>query len=490
MASLGSILGTGAGIAITIQAIDEFSDTFNKASKGVQIAGAGFAALTTAVVATGAALAAVGTASVRAAADFEQSQIAFTTMMGSAEEAQKMLEELANFAKKTPFTLQGVEKSARQLMAVGFEADEILPTLKNVGDVAAGLGLGEEGLQRLILNLGQVQSQGKLTGRELRDFAVAGVPLLDELSKQLGVTTSEVQDMISAGEVSTDMVTKAFATMTSEGGRFANLMEKQSTSLVGIISNIKDSFQLMARELGMDILPIVKDVADMFLKQVMPAIQPLIPLIGDALITVLETLVPYLPRLVEDGTRLFQMFMKIFDAVLPLLEPLMELTFAILEPLMDIIEPLIPILSILAELLGSSLTEALKIVNPVLKVLADVLTTIFEILEPVVELIGKLFSYLQSRTIGAIGSLLSGITGGGGGSSTSGRSNIRMVNDAIIRPNGQIIETNPNDTLIATQNPGGLGGGVNVTITGNIYGVNANDIADALQKKLNTMIRR
>jgi hypothetical protein len=65
-----------------------------------------------------------------------------------------------------------------------------------------------------------------------------------------------------------------------------------------------------------------------------------------------------------------------------------------------------------------------------------------------------------------------------------------MVNDAIIRPNGQIIETNPNDTLIATQNPGGLGGGVNVTITGNIYGVNANDIADALQKKLNTMIRR
>lgn len=226
----------------------------------------GKAGIAAAIAATGIAMYKLGKASLKAAADFEQTEIAFTTLLGSAEEAGKFLRELADFAAKTPFTIQGVEKSARQLLAVGFNAEEILPALKSLGDVASGLGLGEEGLQRLILNLGQVKTQAKLTGRELRDFAVAGVPILDELAKNLGKTVVEIRDMISAGEIGSKDVIKAFNTMSSEGGKFANLMDKQSKSLNGMISNLADQWNLFLRKQGKHLLGWAKEFVDFGIK--------------------------------------------------------------------------------------------------------------------------------------------------------------------------------------------------------------------------------
>jgi len=185
MVNIGNAIAEGAVIAITIKAIDEFSNVFGKVEGSTDKLTNVMKISTSAILGVGTAMAALGVSSVKVAADFEQTKVAFTTMLGSAEEAQVFLAQLADFAKKTPFTLVGVEKAAKQLMAVGFEANDVIPTLKSVGDVASGLSLGEEGLQRLILNLGQVRNQGKLTGRELRDFAVAGVPLLDQLANQL-----------------------------------------------------------------------------------------------------------------------------------------------------------------------------------------------------------------------------------------------------------------------------------------------------------------
>lgn len=180
----------------------------------------------------------------------QQLQVAFETMLGSAEKAKEMIEELSNFASRTPFTLPGVERSAQQLLAVGFAAEEVIPTLKMVGDVAAGLSLGEDGLQRLIVNLGQIRAQGKLTGRELRDFAVNGVPLLDELAKMFGKTKAQIMEMVSAGQISDKAVTQAFRNMSGEGGRFANLMDKQSRTFLGAMSNMQDSLTRLARVLG------------------------------------------------------------------------------------------------------------------------------------------------------------------------------------------------------------------------------------------------
>lgn len=193
----------------------------------------------------------------------EQTNVAFETMIGNTELARKTLDELYSFAATTPFTIPGIEQSAKMLLGMGIEVNKLLPTMKALGDVSAGLSVP---MGRLALNFGQVKAQGKLTGRELRDFAIAGVPLLDELAKQLGKSKEEIQGMVSAGDIGFPEVEKAFVSMSSEGGRFNNLMIKQSKTLHGLISNIKDVGIIFAREMGEELLPMAKEIANQFVE--------------------------------------------------------------------------------------------------------------------------------------------------------------------------------------------------------------------------------
>jgi tape measure domain-containing protein len=265
MVSMGGFAGGmagGATVSIIINAIDNYSKEFNNAEAKVgsinkTMLGAG-AALTGFGLAGASALSVV----VKEAGNLEQTTTAFKTFLGSEEAAVAKLKELTDFAAKTPFTLPGVEASARQLLAVGFEADDLIPVLKSVGDVSSGLGLGEAGLQRLILNLGQVKAQGKLTGRELMDFSRAGVPMIKALADKFGIAESAVADMVSAGEVGFEDVIEAFEGMSGEGGQFFNLMEAQSKTFLGQASNIEDSLIKIARVMGEMLLPAVKWVAD------------------------------------------------------------------------------------------------------------------------------------------------------------------------------------------------------------------------------------
>lgn len=192
---------------------------------------------------------------IREAGKAEQVQIAFETMLGSAEAANKLLQDLYAFAAKTPFTISGIEDTARMLMAMGIEQEKIIPTLKALGDVAAGTGTP---LERLALNYGQVRTQMKLTGRELRDFAVSKVPLLEILSETMGRNAADIQEMVSRGEVGFAEVERAFISMTSAGGKYHDLMIKQSKTLFGMISNLKDFITLFARGVGNTLLPQAK----------------------------------------------------------------------------------------------------------------------------------------------------------------------------------------------------------------------------------------
>jgi len=246
-------------IEIVIRARDEFSNTLSKAqmsfsefASGARIAGA---AITGFGVAGAFAIGSV----IKAAGDFEQTNIAFTTMLGNAEEATVLLKDLADFATKTPFTITGVEQSAKQLMAMGIETDKLLPTLKALGDVSAGLSVP---LDRIAYNFGQVRSQGKLTGVELRDFTRAGVPLIAELAKNLGVAEDQIKEMVSAGDIGFAEVENAFITMSSEGGKFYDLMDAQSKTFLGQISNVQDSLTKIARVMGDVFLPAAKWVAE------------------------------------------------------------------------------------------------------------------------------------------------------------------------------------------------------------------------------------
>ena len=194
---------------------------------------------------------AVGVMAFKSGGDLEKTRIAFETMLGSGIEAGKLLKELTDFAKRTPFDLPGVQTAAKQLIAVGAATkDDVLPMLKSIGDVSAGTNAP---LERMILNFGQVATQGKLTGRELRDFNVLGVPLMKELADMYDTSTEAITTMVSAGEIGFDDIKTAFRNMSSAGGKFEDLMDKQSNTLPGKIENIKDSFGILTRAIiGID----------------------------------------------------------------------------------------------------------------------------------------------------------------------------------------------------------------------------------------------
>ena len=189
--------------------------------------------------------------------NLQQAQISFTTMLWSAEKANDLLNQLNDFAKKTPFEIQGIRENATQLLAMGVSAEEMIPTLKALGDVSAWLNVP---LERLALNYGQVLTKGKLTWQELRDFTTAWVPLLDELSKNLGKSKNEITDMISKSQITAEEVKKAFQTMSSEGGKFADLMYEQSQTLQGQRSNFMDTLSQMGEKIGLAVIPALSDM--------------------------------------------------------------------------------------------------------------------------------------------------------------------------------------------------------------------------------------
>lgn len=195
--------------------------------------------------------------------EFEQLDVAFETMLGSADKANILVKDMLQFAAKTPFEIKEIGPTVKQLLAVGIESDNVLSTLKALGDVASGLSVP---VSRLALNFGQIKTQGKLTGRELRDFSMAGVPLIAELSKMLNVADKDITDMVSRGEIGFDKVDQAFKNMTSSGGRFANLMERQAKTLGGMYSNFKDLITLSVKDYSGKLIPVFKGIIEFGIK--------------------------------------------------------------------------------------------------------------------------------------------------------------------------------------------------------------------------------
>lgn len=174
------------------------------------------------------------------AGNMEQWRVAFDVMLGSADKAKVLLQQISDFAVKTPFELPQVVQGAKSLLAYNVSAEKIIPTFNALGNIAAGVG--KEKLPQLILAFGQVKAATRLTGAELRQFTEAGVPLLEILAKQSGKTAAQIkEDMENGAAISFEEVEKALFSMSGEGGKFFNLMEKQSTTFQGTMSNVKDS---------------------------------------------------------------------------------------------------------------------------------------------------------------------------------------------------------------------------------------------------------
>lgn len=179
--------------------------------------------------------------------EFQQLEVAFTTMLGSASDANALMDQLVKTAASTPFDLQGVANGAKQLLAYGIEADKVNETIVRLGDIAAGLSIP---LNDLVYLYGTTMVQGRMFTQDLRQFQGRGVPIAEELAKQFGVAKEKVGELVTAGKVGSEEFTKAIVSMTSEGGKFAGLMAKQSHTISGQISNIEDAIGNMFNEIG------------------------------------------------------------------------------------------------------------------------------------------------------------------------------------------------------------------------------------------------
>ena len=248
---LKAFRGVQDGVSQTARVVEQqgqsIENVFNRIKSVASVAFAGFTAKE--IIST------LGT--VRG--EFQQFEIAFETMLGSGQKAKGMISDLANLAATTPFDMKGVVNGAKQLLAYGFAANEITDTMRRLGDVSAGLGLN---LQDLTWLYGTTMVQGRLFTRDLMQFTGRGIPLTEELAKQFGVTKDKVSELVTAGKVGFPEVKKAIESLTNEGGKFGGLMEKQSHSITGQISNIQDTIEMAINDLGTQTEGLMNDALD------------------------------------------------------------------------------------------------------------------------------------------------------------------------------------------------------------------------------------
>lgn len=178
---------------------------------------------------------------------FQQLEIAFGTMLGSEEKATALMQQMVNTAAKTPFDLMDVAEGAKQLLAYGVSAEKVNDTLVRLGNIASGLSIP---LNDIVYLYGTTMVQGRLYAQDVRQFTGRGIPLVKELAEKYHTTAEGINEMVSAGKIGFPDVEEVLNKMTNAGGQFYQLMEKQSSSLTGQISNLQDAWDSALNSLG------------------------------------------------------------------------------------------------------------------------------------------------------------------------------------------------------------------------------------------------
>ena len=189
-------------------------------------------------------------------AEMEQYLTSFEVMLGDARKAKDLMSELNTMAAKTPMELTDVVKNGTLLMNYGVDSDKLIETMTKLGDLAAG---NAQKFERVSLAYGQMLAKGKVSGEELRQMTEAGVPLLQALAEEIGVTSGEMQDLVSKGKIGIPELNAAIESMTTGTGQFAGMMEKQSQTFSGMLSTLSDEAQQFGRDLGEKAFDVAKE---------------------------------------------------------------------------------------------------------------------------------------------------------------------------------------------------------------------------------------
>ena len=184
---------------------------------------------------------------IEATGKMQQLQVALSTILQDKSKADQLIADIVQFAAKTPFNLDDVATGAKQLLAYGSSADNVVNELSMLGDVASGLQIP---IGQLIYLYGTLRTQGRAMTVDIRQFAGRGIPIYEELAKVLGVSKDQVGELVKEGKVGFKEVEQAFKNMTSEGGKFANLMESSAGTWPQRLSNIEDTLFQKMNEFG------------------------------------------------------------------------------------------------------------------------------------------------------------------------------------------------------------------------------------------------
>ncbi len=260
--SASGLAGLGKAGGVALQKSFSLAGTALKASLGAAMAG-------------GAAAVAGGMKAVTAAADFEQTKVAFTTLIGDAAKAEETLAQLRKLGAETPFEFPELADAGRKLIAFGEGADTVAATLRRIGDVSAGVQAPVNEIAELY---GKARVQGRLFAEDINQLTGRGIPIIQELARQFGVNDSQVRKLVESGQVGFPQVEQAFISMTSEGGRFAGMMEAQSRTTKGLFSTLKDTVNEVFLALGQP----VNDALRPLVSEAITLVQKLAPLAADA----------------------------------------------------------------------------------------------------------------------------------------------------------------------------------------------------------------
>ncbi|MGG3210941.1 tape measure protein [Geobacillus stearothermophilus] len=215
---------------------------------------------TGAIAGLGASIAAVGTMAVKTGVDFnamkEQSEIAWTTLLGSSEKAKQTINDLVQLGAKTPFEFEGLDKSAKLLNMAGFEGEKLKETLIAVGDAVSAVGGGQEELEGVSMALFQMSAKGKASAEEMNQLAERGIPAWEILSETMGKPIPELMKMSEQGKLMANQVIPAL--VKGMGERFGGAMEKQSQTFNGLMSTLKDNLKSFTAMITSDLFEKIK----------------------------------------------------------------------------------------------------------------------------------------------------------------------------------------------------------------------------------------
>ena len=370
------------------------------------IAKTGLKVTATAIGAVSGAFGAAVLSGVKYNSQMEQYITSFGTMLGSAEEATKLVNSLKEMGAKTPFETSDLAKASQTLLAFGTSAEDLLPTLQMLGDVSQG---NKERFDSLTLAFAQVGSAGKLSGQDLLQFVNAGFNPLNEISKMTGESMAELKERMSAGGVSAEEVAEAFKHATSEGGQFYQAMEAQSQTFNGQMSTLKDNAMSFIGELTQGVTNTLKDsvlpTVNGWLEELQSAftsngVEGVVTAFGSILADACTKLAQAAPGVVDLAVGFIQSFIKgIGDNAPQLIQAAKQIVGALVDGLIKLLpsevqKPVKETVNILKRSFESGgLRNAINTVSNILKNLGKVVTnlakTILPPLAKAVDFLGK-----------------------------------------------------------------------------------------------------